>query len=124
MRRNVLKEARGLGIDGTGDVVIGNWKTEGKNANQGEEGGELCQGELYDTILADYLVGAIDGFSPYYQDQIFPRLAKHLKEGGRMYVVGLNPIPDKVNGDGDLFCRVTKLRDACILLACKYSIAV
>lgn len=24
----------------------------------------------YDTILADYLIGAVDGFSPYYQDVI------------------------------------------------------
>merc|ERR1719384_2731045 len=72
---------------------------------------------MFDTILADYLVGAMDGFSPYYQDMIFPRLAKHLVPGGRIYVVGLNPIPDKVNDDADIFCRVTKLRDACILLA-------
>jgi len=125
MKRNVVAEARSLGIEDRGDVVIGNWNTNtntnqqnnhnNNNNNTHEE--ELCHGKLYDTILADYLVGAIDGFSPYYQDQIFPRLTKHLKVGGRMYVVGLNPIPDKVEGDGNLFCRVTKLRDACILLA-------
>jgi len=116
MRRNVVAEAESLGIEDRGDVIIGNWKTNGDTKEGGEEE-ELCRGELYDTILADYLVGAIDGFSPYYQDQIFPRLTKHLKPGGRMYVVGLNPIPDKVEGDANLFCRVTKLRDACILLA-------
>jgi len=84
-----------------------------------EKGGdmEICAGEKFDTILADYLVGAIDGFSPYFQDQIFPCLATKLNSGGRIYVVGLNPIPDKVEGDADIFCRVTKLRDACILLA-------
>jgi 2-polyprenyl-6-methoxyphenol hydroxylase-like FAD-dependent oxidoreductase len=39
--------------------------------------------------IADYLVGAIDGFSPYFQDRAFPRLARHLAPGGRMYVIGL-----------------------------------
>lgn len=59
----------------------------------------------------------MDGFSPYFQDQIFERLHKHLNPGGRLYVVGLQPIPDNASGDTDLFCRITKLRDACILLA-------
>jgi len=111
MRRNVVKEAESLGIEDKGNIIIGNWQATG------EPEGELCHGEMFDTILADYLVGAIDGFSPYYQDLIFPRLCKHLKPGGRMYVVGLNPIPDTSEGDSDIFCRVTKLRDACILLA-------
>jgi len=113
MRANVLKEAGLLGIEDKGDVIIGNWQS--KRAENGED--ELCHGEKYDTILADYLVGAMDGFSPYYQDQIFPRLTKHLKKGGLIHVVGLNPIPDKAPGDADIFCKVTGLRDACILLA-------
>ena len=71
----------------------------------------------FDSILADYLIGAIDGFSPFYQEQIFSKLVSHLSPGGRIYVVGLNPIPDSVEGNGDVFCRVTKARDACILLA-------
>ena len=111
MKRNVLNEARSLGIEDQGSIIIGNWQAEGPD----EE--ELCHGEMYDTILADYLVGAMDGFSPYYQDLIFPRLSKHLKPGGIMYVVGLNPIPHETSGDANIFCKVTKLRDACILLA-------
>lgn len=110
MRRNVLEESESLGIQDEGSILIGNWQDEGN-------GMELCNGETFDTILADYLIGAMDGFSPYYQDLILPRLSKHLNPGGRIYVVGLNPIPDKAKGDGDLFCRVTKVRDACILLA-------
>lgn len=115
MRDNVLKEAKSLGIEQNGDIVIGNWQSKGNP--DGDDAGELCHGEMFDTILADYLVGAMDGFSPYYQDQIFPRLAKHLKPGGLLHVVGLNPIPDTAPGDADIFCRVTRLRDACILLA-------
>jgi len=111
MKKNVLKEAESLGIEENGSIIIGNWQADGPE----EE--ELCHGEMYDTILADYLVGAMDGFSPYYQDLIFPRLGKHLKEGGRLYVVGLNPIPHNTQGDANIFCKVTRLRDACILLA-------
>jgi hypothetical protein len=111
MKRNVLKEATSLGIEDTGRIIIGNWQAEGAEED------ELCHGETFDTILADYLVGAMDGFSPYYQDLIFPRLCKHLKPGGRLYVVGLNPIPHKTSGDANIFCEVTRLRDACILLA-------
>eukprot|EP00558_Chaetoceros_sp_UNC1202_P002174 CAMPEP_0197255968 /NCGR_PEP_ID=MMETSP1429-20130617/73753_1 /TAXON_ID=49237 /ORGANISM="Chaetoceros sp., Strain UNC1202" /LENGTH=308 /DNA_ID=CAMNT_0042719395 /DNA_START=136 /DNA_END=1062 /DNA_ORIENTATION=- len=116
MRGNVLREAQSLGIEDKGSIIIGNWNVEGEtNSDEGDI--ELCHSEMYDTILADYLVGAMDGFSPYYQDQIFPRLSKHLKPGGRIYVVGLNPIPHHTTGDANIFCKVTRLRDACILLA-------
>lgn len=112
MQTNVMEEAKKLGVDMFGKVVVGNWDDSSSSQT-------LCKDEMFDTILADYLVGAIDGFSPYFQDLIFPRLCKHLKPGGRLYVVGLNPIPDKAEGDGNLICKVTKLRDACILLAGK-----
>lgn len=111
MRQTVVKEAKSLNIYDHGDIIIGNWQSDDLlKGNDGEY-------ELFDTILADYLVGAMDGFSPFYQDMIFERLSRHLKPGGKLYIVGLNPIPDKVNGDADIFCRITKLRDACILLA-------
>ena len=109
MKDAVLKEAKSLNIENMGDVIIGNWKDETL----------LQDEEKFDTILADYLVGAMDGFSPYFQDLIFERLVRHLKPGGKLYVVGLNPIPDKTAGDANVFCKVTKLRDACILLAGK-----
>jgi hypothetical protein len=78
MRRRVHDEAVELGVEGMGEIVIGNWVDE-----------TLLEGRTYNTILADYLVGAIDGFSPYFQDRAFPRLARHLAPGGRMYVIGL-----------------------------------
>ena len=89
MRRRVHDEAVELGVEDMGDVVIGNWADE-----------TLLEGRTYDTILADYLVGAIDGFSPYFQDRAFPRLARHLAPGGRMYVIGLQPVPERVEGGG------------------------
>jgi len=124
MRRNVQIEAEKLGIQDRGEIVIGNWaegfdlEEEGKRTTIVKgEGRHLCRGELFDTILCDYLIGAVDGFSPFYQDRIFPRLVTHLRPAGRMYVVGLNPIPDTVDGAANVFCKITKLRDACILLA-------
>lgn len=124
MRRNVQNETEKLGIEDKGEVVIGNWaegfdlEEDGKRSTIIKGAGRhLCRDEKYDTILCDYLIGAVDGFSPYYQDRIFPRLVTHLRPGGRVYVVGLNPIPDSVDGPADVFCRITKLRDACILLA-------
>eukprot|EP00586_Coscinodiscus_wailesii_P010347 CAMPEP_0172498384 /NCGR_PEP_ID=MMETSP1066-20121228/113161_1 /TAXON_ID=671091 /ORGANISM="Coscinodiscus wailesii, Strain CCMP2513" /LENGTH=301 /DNA_ID=CAMNT_0013271645 /DNA_START=200 /DNA_END=1105 /DNA_ORIENTATION=+ len=118
MRQSVYEEAKALGIESQGKVIIGNWfESSVSSSEEPNDTSELCGDEVYDTILADYLVGAMDGFSPYFQDLIFPRLSRHLKPSGRLFVVGLQPIPDKLPGDADVFCRVTKLRDACILLA-------
>jgi hypothetical protein len=133
MRLRVSEEAKTLGIDSS-NIIIGNWN-EGVNwnnnsgnveftsssrdttTNDGNNKTALLEGQTFDTILADYLVGAIDGFSPYFQDQIFHRLVHHLAPGGRMYIIGLQPIPDRAPGDANIFCKITKVRDACILLA-------
>jgi hypothetical protein len=37
-------------------VVVGNW-----------EDASLLQGQRFDTILADYLIGSINLYSPYFQ---------------------------------------------------------
>ena len=128
MRKSVQEESDKLGTK-TGRVVIGNWAStsteEEENLKQLQlaspliisDKGRLLPDEKFDTVLADYLIGAIDGFSPYFQERVFSRLVEHLKPGGFLYVVGLNPIPDEVDGPADVFCRVTKARDACILLA-------
>lgn len=64
------------------------------------------------------MIGAMDGFSPYKQDLMLPKLAALLNPGGRLYIVGLQPIPDKVDDPaGNILCRVRQVRDACILLA-------
>ena len=78
----------------------------------------LLAGETFDVILADYLLGAIDGFAPYFQDQLFARLRRHLKPGGRLYIVGLAPYPDAADTPGGrMILEIARLRDACILLA-------
>lgn len=74
----------------------------------------------------DYLVGAIEGFAPYYQDAIIERIARHLVPGGRVYLVGLQPLsespPNDLESEDDvaaskLIQEMARVRDACILLA-------
>lgn len=45
-------------------IVVGNWMDD-----------SFCDaiGSHYDTILSDYLIGAVDGFSPYAQDIVLQR---------------------------------------------------
>ena len=58
-------------------------------------------------ILADYLIGAMDGFSPFKQDLIFGRLAQHLAPKGVLYIIGLEPIPYSADGPGNLMVGTT-----------------
>mmetsp|Transcript_31131 Transcript_31131/g.65739 ORF Transcript_31131/g.65739 Transcript_31131/m.65739 type:complete len:367 (+) Transcript_31131:655-1755(+) len=110
MRKTTLHSAARLSIanstNSPGEIIIGNWDNV-----------DFLLGRKFDTILADYLIGAIDGFSPYFQDLVFERLLQHLKPGGRIYVVGLTPIPDLLDGPENVFCKITRVRDACIKLA-------
>lgn len=87
-------------------LVVGNWVDP-----------ELLAGERYDTVLADYLLGAIEGYAPYWQDQLFARLRPLV--GGRLYVIGLNPyVHGRPEGPaGRLVNDIARLRDACFLLA-------
>jgi len=52
MRRDTLKTASRFGIlsDPAKEMLIGNWQDPG-----------FLEGRKYDTILADYLLGAVDG---------------------------------------------------------------
>jgi len=87
-------------------IVLGNWMDA-----------QLLRGEVFDTVLADYLVGAIEGFAPYWQDRIFTRLRPLV--GRCLYVIGLEPyvpyFPE--SAAGRMVCEIGRLRDACLLLA-------
>jgi len=136
MRKKTQTEVDTSELEG-GKVVIGNW-AEGYNSATGafksteattlplpppsstvivNNKAPVPVGAQFDVIVADYLVGAMDAFSPFFQDLIFQRLENHLNFGGMLYVVGLQPIADSCDDARDVFCRVTKVRDACILLA-------
>ena len=86
-------------------VLAGNWSDPA-----------LLEGETFDVVLADYLIGSMDRFSPYFQYRFLRRLRPHVAT--RLYLVGLEPC----HGAGDdaggrLVMEITNLRDACILHA-------
>lgn len=89
-------------------LIVGNWMDE-----------SLLRGEAYDTVLADYLLGAIEGFGPYFQNQLFARLRPHVRPDGRLYVVGLDPyIVGPARSGADRHVRaIGRFRDCCLLLA-------
>jgi hypothetical protein len=86
-------------------IVLGNWADPA-----------LLAGERYDTVLADYLIGAVDGFAPYFQHKMFIRLRPLV--GRRLYIVGLEPYVN-VAADtpaGELVREIGRFRDSCLLL--------
>ena len=90
------------------ELVVGSWSDD-----------NTCRGRDFDTLLVDYLLGAMDAFTPYTQDLLFPRLARHARHGAVLHVVGLSPIPHgRAFGRGaQLVVDAVRLRDACMLLA-------
>lgn len=115
MLQEVQEEVDKLKMGSKGKLIIGNWFDRRKPLDKLLE----TEGKQYDTVLADYLIGAIDGFSPFKQDLIIPKLTRLLKPGGRLYIVGLEPIPDEAPGDANIICQVRRARDAAILLGGK-----
>ena len=84
VQKELAKPLQGVEGDAAteqGDIVLGNWDDP-----------ELLQGKKYEVVLADYLIGAMDGFSPFKQDLIFERLKQHMAPGGVLYIIGLEPI--------------------------------
>lgn len=105
MAEATLREA-GDAVRAQDRVQVGNWMDP-----------DLLDGDTHDTVLADYLLGAIEGFAPYWQDRLFARLRPLV--GRRLYVIGLEPYvntgPD--DADGRLVVEIGRLRDACLLMA-------
>lgn len=104
-RRQKMKQDFGSRLRSQDSIVLGNWVDS-----------DFLAGQTFDTILVDYLVGAIDRFAPYYQTRIFDRLKSHLS--GRLYVIGLEPYPEgKDDPGGQMINQLAALRDSSILLS-------
>lgn len=86
-------------------IILGNWADPA-----------LLAGERYDTVLADYLIGAVEGFAPYFQHSLFVRLRPLV--GRRLYIVGLEPYVNiqADTPDAALVREIGRFRDACLLL--------
>lgn len=62
MKREIESQS-GIIVRSQDRILVGNWMDE-----------QFCsQLGKFDTILADYLIGAVDGFSPYTQDIIIEK---------------------------------------------------
>ena len=87
-------------------IVTGNWADP-----------DFLRNETFDVVLADYLIGAMDGFAPYFQDEMIERL--RLACAGRLYLVGLEPyVLDKpASVEGEIVFRIGRLRDTFLLLS-------
>ncbi len=87
-------------------LLVGNW-----------EESDFLSKNCYDTVVADYLLGAVDGFAPYFQENMVRRLKQLTKRN--LYIVGLEPyVLAKPNKDaGKIIWELGRLRDACLLLA-------
>lgn len=87
-------------------ILTGNWADPA-----------FLAGETYDTVVADYLIGALDGFAPYFQEEMFARL--RALTAGRLYLVGLEPyVVDRPSTPaGEIVFRIGRLRDAFLLLS-------
>ncbi|MEM9495260.1 MAG: class I SAM-dependent methyltransferase [Pseudomonadota bacterium] len=88
-------------------IVLGNWADP-----------DLLKGEAYDTVLADYVLGAVEGFAPYFQSYLFARLRPLTR--GVLYVTGLEPYvhADRPEAGAErVVWEIGRFRDACILLA-------
>lgn len=87
-------------------IIVGNWADP-----------KLLAGERFDTVLADYLIGAIEGFAPYFQERMFARL--HGVTAGRLYLVGLEPYVSYDPGTeaGRIIWEIGRYRDACLMLS-------
>lgn len=87
-------------------LIVGNWADE-----------NLLKGETFDTVLADYLVGAVEGFAPYFQSYLFRRLRPHVR--GVMYITGLEPYVPMRRPETRamrILWELGRFRDACVLL--------
>ncbi len=87
-------------------IIVGNWVN-----------GDMLKGDIYETVIADYLLGAIEGFSPYFQPYLFQRLRQHNR--GRIYVKGLEPYVPTARPEtpaGQILWEIGRFRDACVLL--------
>ncbi|MEM7637965.1 MAG: class I SAM-dependent methyltransferase [Pseudomonadota bacterium] len=87
-------------------IILGNWASA-----------DLLKGEAYDTVLADYLLGAVEGFAPYFQAYLLPRLRPVTRKV--LYLTGVEPyVPSNrpESKAGRLVWEIGRFRDACLLL--------
>ena len=89
-------------------LLAGNWSDP-----------DFLAGEEFDTVLADYLLGAIEAFAPYFQVALFERLRPLTAR--RLYLTGMEPyvVRRPRSEAGALIWEIGRYRDACLILSGK-----
>jgi len=122
MQQIVQKQALGY-IRAEDQIIVGNWNDE----NSLKE----INGTKFDVVLADYLIGAMEAFSPFAQESFFEKVKPYVKS--RIYVTGMEPygVPNDFNEQGtyskredrggeqlssEIAMNIMRLRDVIIML--------
>ncbi len=87
-------------------ILVGNWADA-----------DFLAGETFDTVLADHLLGAIEGHAPFFQTSLFARLRPLTRK--RLYVTGMEPyvVARPRHEAGSLIWEIGRYRDACLMLS-------
>jgi hypothetical protein len=113
-QRRLAEKFAGQIRAGTDALVTGNWMDD-----------EFLKGQQFDWLLEDYLLGAVEGFAPFFQHKLYQRLRPHVRKG--LLLIGLEPHPETVPADAEIssaaqhswevLLETVRLRDAALLLA-------
>ena len=91
------------------DVVVGNWKED-----------DFLNGQQFDVVVADYLLGAVERHWNYGQETMMHRLLNAVKPNGYLLFVGLEPYEimlSRQNLKDNLVLMIESIGDAASLLA-------
>ena len=99
-RAEALRERFGVGNH---RILVGNWQDP-----------DLLQGETFDVVIADYLLGSCERYAPHFQDLLLERLLSVCQ--GWLFLVGQEPWPQPQNPAQQCLWELASLRDSVQLL--------
>eukprot|EP00457_Paulinella_chromatophora_P012467 gb/GEZN01012677.1/.p1 GENE.gb/GEZN01012677.1/~~gb/GEZN01012677.1/.p1 ORF type:complete len:240 (-),score=22.41 gb/GEZN01012677.1/:120-839(-) len=76
------QEGRKSSLELKENLVVGQWSDP-----------SLLREETFDTILADYLIGSVDGFEPFTQHELVCRLKELMSSTSVLHLIGNEPFP-------------------------------
>jgi len=102
-RAQALQERFPNRLHPEGQILWGNWQDD-----------QLLQGEKFDVVLADYLLGSSERYAIAFQERMLQRLLDLCK--GWLFLIGLEPWPDPQNQAQRELMEIAQLRDAVQIL--------
>lgn len=91
-----------IGLRPQDRLLVGNWRDPA-----------FLAGERFDVVLADYLLGAVERYAPYFQFTLLKKLGAMTRH--RLYLVGMEPYPQPLCPGEQAVLDVANFRDACHL---------